>query len=236
MTTVANHSAQISKPIIFFDMDGTLLDLAFDTYIWMQRIPERWAVEHQATLEQAKSQLYQYYLHYQGSLNWYSSKFWRQHIGVDAFAVQQEYRHLIAPRLGCFELLNALQKLDVECWIVSNADQVTLDLKLENVLIRPYFKQVISSESIGYAKEDQRFWQTLQQRYPFDVSQVSFIDDNYAVLDSAKQFGIAQLFSIREPDSSNTRTELNPNYIHLEQLTDLLNYLDDDKSSNLYGT
>ena len=68
------------------------------------------------------------------------------------------------------------------------------------------------------------------------MSQVTFIDDNYAMLDSAKQFGIAQLFSIREPDSSNTRTELNPNYIHLEQLTDLLNYLDDDKSSNLYGT
>jgi putative hydrolase of the HAD superfamily len=104
------------------------------------------------------------------------------------------------------------------------------------VPIRPYFKQVISSESIGYAKEDQRFWQTLQQRYPFDVSQVTFIDDNYAVLDSAKQFGIAQLFSISEPDSSNTRTELNPNYLHLDQLTDLLNYLDDDKSSNLYGT
>lgn len=236
MTTVANHSAQISKPIIFFDMDGTLLDLAFDTYIWMQLVPERWAVEHQATLEQAKSKLYQYYLQFQGSLNWYSSQFWRQHIGVDAFAVQQENRHLIAPRFGCFELLNALQHLDIECWIVSNADQVTLDLKLENVPIRPYFKQVISSESIGYAKEDQRFWQTLQHRHPFDLSQVTFIDDNYAVLDSAKQFGIAQLFSISEPDSSTRRTELNPNYFHLDQLTNLLNYLDDDKSSNLYGT
>ena len=236
MTTVANHSAQISKPIIFFDMDGTLLDLAFDTYIWMQRIPERWAVEHQATLEQAKSQLYQYYLQFQGSLNWYSSTFWRQHIGVDAFAIQHENRHLIAPRFGCFELLNALQNFGIEYWIVSNADQVTLDLKLENVPMRPYFNQVISSESIGYPKEDQRFWQTLQQRYPFDASQVTFIDDNYAVLDSAKQFGIAQLFSICEPDSSTPRTEFNPNYIHLERLTDLLNYLNHEKSNHLYGT
>ena len=34
------------KPIAMFDMDGTLLDLAFDDFIWNECLPERHAQVH----------------------------------------------------------------------------------------------------------------------------------------------------------------------------------------------
>ena len=44
----------MQKPIIFFDMDGTLLDLAFDDLIWNTKLPERHAETHQCSLEHSQ--------------------------------------------------------------------------------------------------------------------------------------------------------------------------------------
>jgi putative hydrolase of the HAD superfamily len=47
--------SDLQQPIAMFDMDGTLLDLAFDDFIWNQCLPERHAQVHQCSLEQSKN-------------------------------------------------------------------------------------------------------------------------------------------------------------------------------------
>lgn len=42
------------KNIIMFDMDGTLLDLAYDDFIWNEQLPIRYAELHACSLSAAK--------------------------------------------------------------------------------------------------------------------------------------------------------------------------------------
>ena len=48
----------MEKPIIIFDMDGTLLDLAYDDFIWNHQLPIRYAEQHQCSLEQSTQALF----------------------------------------------------------------------------------------------------------------------------------------------------------------------------------
>ena len=49
------------KNIIMFDMDGTLLDLAYDDFIWNEQLPSRYAELHACSLERSKEILYDFY-------------------------------------------------------------------------------------------------------------------------------------------------------------------------------
>lgn len=226
MFNVANSSSLQQINTVLFDMDGTLLDLHFDTYIWMHLVPHMWAEQHQLSIAAAKTYLFQFYVKHQATLEWYSSKFWASKLGIDVLDLQKQQQHLISARPQCFHLLEHLKQLNIECWLVTNADLATLSLKLEKINLGPYFKQIISSELLGAPKEDQLFWNRLNQHYPFEPRKCCLVDDNYQVLDSAKQYGIAHLFSISQPDTQTARQHFHPEYIHLDHLTELIAYLE----------
>lgn len=210
---------------VLFDMDGTLLDLAFDYHIWMQLVPQAWAEQNQFTLAEANQSLAQFHVKHRGHLNWYSSKFWQQQLNINVLSLQQQHKDKIKARPFCFELLQQLKQLGISCWLVTNADISTLKLKLDTIPIAEYFDFIISSESLGHSKEEQGFWHNLQQQRAFDAKHCILVDDNYEVLNSAKQYGIGQMISIAEPDSSQPRSTRNEQFIHLEQLTDLLDFV-----------
>ncbi|WP_343621649.1 HAD-IA family hydrolase [Acinetobacter proteolyticus] len=215
------------QPIAMFDMDGTLLDLAFDDFIWNHCLPERHAQVHQYTLEQSQQTLFQFYQQHKHTLSWYSSAHWTAKVGVDVLQLQYEHREKIRARAGCHQLLQQLNEQGYRCWLLTNADLAGLQLKLENVELSPYFELMISSEELGHAKEEVAFWQKLQQRHPFDPAQAVFIDDTVAVLKGAEDFGIQQLFSILQPSSNKAaRAATELPYPALDHLTELFDYLE----------
>ncbi|MBJ8417003.1 HAD-IA family hydrolase [Acinetobacter courvalinii] len=222
-----SYSDLQQQPIAMFDMDGTLLDLAFDDFIWNHCLPERHAQVHQCSLEQSQQTLFQFYQQHKHTLSWYSSAFWTAKVGVDVLQLQYQHRQKIGPRAGCHELLQQLKAEGYRCWLLTNADRPGLQLKLENVELRPYFEVMISSEELGHAKEETAFWHKLQQLHPFDPAQAVFIDDTVAVLKSAEDFGITQLFSILQPSSSKAaRSVTELSYPALDHLTELFDYLE----------
>lgn len=221
-----SYSDLQQQPIAMFDMDGTLLDLAFDDFIWNHCLPERHAKKHQCSLEQSRQLLFQFYQQHQHTLPGYSSTYCTGKIGVDVLQLQHEHREKISARSGCHSLLEQLNAQGYRCWLLTNSDRAGLELKLENVELSRYFEVMISSEDLGHAKEDVAFWKKLQQLHPFDPAQVVFVDDTIAVLKGAEDFGISQLFSILQPSSTHpARVATAFTYPTLDHLTELFDYL-----------
>ena len=206
-------------------MDGTLLDLAYDDFIWNDLLPIRYAQQHGCSLEQSQKTLHTFYQEHNHTLNWYSSRFWTSKVGVDVLAMQIEHKHKVALRPHCLELLNYLKQNGYPIWLATNADCAGLKFKLEHMGIADYFDVIVSSEQIGHAKEFIEFWQGLNAQHPFDAQTAYFIDDTEKVLNGAHKYGVKHLFSIQQPSSSKAARDVSA-YPMLDQLTDLITHLE----------
>jgi putative hydrolase of the HAD superfamily len=99
------------------------------------------------------------------------------------------------------DFLTALKASNKRVYLVTNAHPDSLSLKMEQTCLAPFFDDIICSHNYGYAKENQQFWNLFQQDYQWQKSTTLMVDDSLAVLNSARDFGIAHLISINKPDS-----------------------------------
>lgn len=186
---------------VLLDMDGTLLDLAYDNHFWLEHIPRVFAEAQGLKLEEARAQLDAKMSATQGTLEWYCIDHWSKTLGFDVHEHVRDTAHRSSARPQVFELLGFLQAHNKQIVLVTNAHQVVLDSKLANIDLRPYFDHMVTSHQFRAPKESQAFWQSFARTYPFDPKRTVLIDDNETVLSAAKQFGIEYLITLRQPDS-----------------------------------
>ncbi len=187
--------------IIMFDMDGTLLDLAFDNFFWREVVVRAWAEAQAVSHDHAVGHLTPVFKRYEGSLNWYSLPFWSAQLNLDLQALKALHRERIAIRHGVQDLLQSLLNQGKTLWLVTNAHPQALEIKLEKTGIAQYFQRIFSSHAHGYAKEQAEFWQALQQDAYFDPARSMLIDDSESVLHAAQNFGL-HVVGIVQPDST----------------------------------
>lgn len=186
---------------LMLDMDGTLLDLAYDNYMWMQHIPAAYAAKNELSEAAAREHLYAVFKRLQGKLNWYCLDHWSEALDLDVVALHREQSGKIGFLPGAREFLQKLADYHVRVLLVTNSHRHTLDIKSEVTNIIDYFDGIYSSHDIGHAKEDQPFWHALKKVANFDVGRTVFVDDNISVLRSARDFGVDMLLHITRPDS-----------------------------------
>ncbi len=68
---------------VMLDMDGTLLDLHFDNYFWLDHLPLRYAQIHNVDLAAAHQKLNSDIRKHEGTLQWYCLEFWSKALDVD---------------------------------------------------------------------------------------------------------------------------------------------------------
>ncbi|MCS2609049.1 GMP/IMP nucleotidase [Halomonas dongshanensis] len=205
---------------VLLDMDGTLLDLHFDSHFWLEHLPRRYRELHQLD-EASQEALRERIVGEAGTLNWYSLSYWSRELDVDVVALKREVQHLIGLRGDALDFLTWLKASHPRVVLATNADRASLALKLPLTGLENYLDAIISSEDVGAAKEEQAFWMALQAREPFDPARTLFIDDNPQVLESAREFGIKHLLGIRKPDSQRPEKELQA-FIALDRFAQLL--------------
>jgi len=206
---------------LLLDMDGTLLDLHFDNYFWREYLPLEYARRNGQEIEQVRDYLFKLMDQAYGSIDWYCLDFWTDKLDIDIVSLKREIDHLIALRPAAGEFLAAAHASNKKVYMITNAHHNTLELKLEKSKISHYFDELISSHQYGYIKEQQQFWQKLEQELKFNPKRTLFIDDSQSVLDSAAKYGIAHIYSIGMPDSKQTTKE-NSKYPMIDDFSDII--------------
>lgn len=190
---------------VLLDMDGTLLDLHFDNYFWMDHLPRLYAAKHQISEAESSAHLQATFHSDEGTLQWYSLDHWSEQLEMDIPALKREIQHMIRLRPFAIEFLTQLHASHRDVVMVTNAHRKTLELKMANVDITGWFDRVVVSHDLDAPKEDQAFWHKLQELHPFDSGRTLLIDDTERVLDSARNYGIAHLLTLLQPDSQGQK-------------------------------
>lgn len=186
---------------VLLDMDGTLLDLHFDSHFWLEFLPLRYAERHGLDPEQCREPLIERIMAQRGSLNWYCLDYWSQELDLPLAELKREVADRIGYRPGVEAFLACVRASGRRTLIVTNAHRDSLNLKIERTGVDQLVDLVVCSHDFGLPKEDVRFWTKLQEVEPFNPQRTLLVDDSLPVLESAQQFGIRHLLCIAQPDS-----------------------------------
>jgi HAD superfamily hydrolase (TIGR01509 family) len=206
---------------VMLDMDGTILDLAFDNHFWREVVPERYARQKRISVEQARAELQPHFHSLQGRLEWYCLDYWSELTRLDLAAIKAEVRDRIAPLAGAEDFLRAVKQSGRPLWLVTNAHRNSWALKMEQTGLGPWFDRIVCSHDFKAPKEHADFWQRLQAAHPFEAQRALFVDDSLPVLRAAQAYGIGQLVAIRKPDTTRAALDITE-LAAVERLADLL--------------
>ena len=207
---------------VLLDMDGTLLDLHFDNFFWLQHVPAKYAEKYNTSHEEAFNQVITATNETKGTLQWYCLDYWSDRLDLPIAELKKDIEHKIAYRPFVHDFLAMLKQQDKRAVIVTNAHRDSVDLKMAKTGLDKLVDKVISSHDYQEPKESQAFWEHLSREEPFDKNSTLLIDDSQAVLKSAQTWGIRHLLTIFHPDSQqapNTDSE-HPGIHHFDSLID----------------
>ena len=203
------------------DMDGTVLDLAYDNYMWMTHVPERFAEANGMSQEEARRMLFSEFSKANGDLRWYCIDHWSEFLDLDIIQLHRDHHHRIDFLPGAREFLEEVRERHIRVLMVTNSHVETLNLKDEVTGVTAYFDSIHSSHNYGFAKERQEFWHALQEAEGFDPATTMFVDDTHSVLRSAATYGVERPVAISRPDTSMPHRE-SGDFVEIEGVKDLL--------------
>ena len=194
---------------VLLDMDGTLLDLAYDTQFWRQVIPTAYAVANGMTPQEAEAHLRPLFRNHEGTLGWYCVDFWSDRLGLDVAALKRASDG-VQWLPGVRAYLEQLRRRGKRLVLLTNAHPLSLAIKDERAGVSRYLDALYSSHEFGAPKEAPEFWAGIRRVEPFDPARALFADDSPAVLRAARDAGIRWVYGLRRPDSLGTLRDHDP--------------------------
>ena len=193
---------------VLLDMDGTLLDLHFDNYFWLQHLPKKLSKKRGIPLQAAKDMMAIETENVMGTLSWYCLDYWADKLDMDIVEAKREIDHLISMRDDSLPFIDALKASGREVILVTNAHPDSLSLKVEHTRLDQHIDRLISTHEFAVTKESQLLWQKLQVKLGFNPENTLFVDDSLGILKAAQDFGIKHLLAVSNPDSQQPAREI----------------------------
>lgn len=206
---------------LMLDMDGTLLDLAFDNYMWLTHIPAAYAKARSLPEVEARNELYAKFHSMRGQLEWYCLDHWSDRLQLDIVGLHHAERARIGWLPGAQDFLEMMQNAGLRVLLVTNSHRDTLDLKSTATGIERYFDEIYTAHDFGFPKERREFWEALSAKECFDPRSTMFVDDTEPVLASAQDYGVNHVVKVSRPDSTRA-IRPSDSFQHVEGVRDLL--------------
>ena len=207
---------------VLVDMDGTLLDLAFDNYFWTEFIPAHYAQVRGLREKDAREALLDRYRSIEGRLAWYCIDHWSETLDLDIRALKRTQRHRVCYLPGATDFLAWLRETGKRVLLVTNAHPYTLALKVAETGLDAHVHDMVSSHNFLAPKETRLFWHRFHAEEPFDPRRTVLIEDSLPVLEAATEFGLASAVAIRRPDSRCPPRQID-GYPSVDGVRELLN-------------
>jgi len=206
---------------LLLDMDGTLLDLAFDNFFWLELVPLKFAELHGLDAVAAQQEIEQRYAQVVGTLPWYCVDHWTRELGLDIRALKSAHSHRIRYLPEATRFLEHVRKLGKRLILVTNAHRASFAIKAAATGIDRWMDTVVSSHDYAQPKESPAFWRELYGNHAIDPARAMLIEDSLAVLQTAKKSGIAHVVAIRHPDTSQAQREIE-DFSAVDRVADLI--------------
>ena len=206
---------------VLLDMDGTVLDLSFDNYFWLQHVPRTWGEQQGLDRDAAMAELMPHFTSLRGSLRWYCLDHWSELLDLDVEQMKRDCAERIRLLPGAEDFLARVRDSGRRLLLVTNAHPAALAIKLECCPIGDYFEHTVSTHAWGMPKEHPEFWPIFARDCAVDLSRSLFIDDSEAVLSGAQAGGVAQLCGILAPDTTIEPREPFGDWAHVHSLAEL---------------
>src|SRR3954464_11945124 len=192
---------------VLLDLDGTLLDQAYDNHIWRDLVPQRFARAHGLEVDLAQAEITRRFAERSGTLDWYSIEYWSNTLGIDIGALHREVRTLVAWLPGAREFLADLRAAGKRTVLLTNSHPIALAVKHEESGVLDHLDAASTSHDFGAPKEQAAFWHAARAHHAFDPARSLFADDNTKMLEAAKSAGVRWVYGVRHWDSRGSRRE-----------------------------
>jgi HAD superfamily hydrolase (TIGR01509 family) len=186
---------------VLLDMDGTLLDLHFDTHFWLTLVPQQLSQQRGISQEAAQDLVELAYKKVHGTLDWYCLDYWQQELGLDILTLHYSIAERIQLRQDSMPFLQALGAANKNRILFTNAHPKSLALKLEHTELASGLDDILSSHESGYPKEHPEFWHYAFAKFNLDPARCLFIDDSEVILAASRRAGVGHQLGIMNPDS-----------------------------------
>ncbi len=189
---------------VLLDLDGTLLDLHYDTHFWLDVVPAEWGAQRGLDMVAARTALQPRFKACEGTLNWYCTNYWSRELGFDVIALKRRDSSRISWLPGAREFVRTVRARGKRVVLATNSHPDVLTIKDEQAAVACEFDACFSSSTFGAPKEHPQFWSALRAAEPFNPARTLFVDDSLAVLRAARAAGVAHVIGVRRPDSIGT--------------------------------
>lgn len=202
------------------DLDGTLLDLAFDSRFWHEHVPTHFAAAQAVSVADARTTLGPKFKAVEGTLDWYCVEYWSRELGLDILGMTRADSARICWIPGAEGFLQRLRDAGKRVVLLTNSHPKLITEKDKRTGFVKYFDAVFSSHTFGAPKEDARFWSAVREVEPFDLERSLFVDDNANVLRAARAAGIRHIRAITRPDSRG-HERVHPDFVTVTSVAEL---------------
>jgi len=187
---------------VLLDMDGTLLDKAFDDHFYLEALPERYAAARGLSVEAARERLIGLYRAAEGRLDWTDLDYWTRTLALDVHAAKDALRHRIAPHPDSLTFLGFIRARNIPVHLVTNAHPKSLAIKMAQTGLDKHLDRIVTAFDVGCLKSSVAYWVRTEEILGFNPATTLFVDDDEAALISADAHGIAHLYLRSKPSTA----------------------------------